>query len=150
MHHTTMQLSLGTRSSPPSETERDPSNLLNTMDSFDCATVPWPWRLEVLAGARSLDFLTVPEGRTMSDLHKIDSTRVPSPISSPAFQWLYPIFTSRLDVESIVILLSTRDSTPELPTLRVCDGFTSTTTVSRKKEFEQGGYCRRRYGRAAS
>ena len=147
VHHATIQLSLGTRNSSSSETVRDPSNSSKTMGALDCATLTMAPRGP--GGTVPLDFLNVLE-RTLSDLHQIDSNRIPSPILSPVFQRLYPTLMSRLDVESLIVLLSTRNSTPELPILLVSDGFTSTTTIGRKKEFDKGGSSRRRYGRAAS
>ena len=57
---------------------------------------------------------------------------------------------SRLAVEGLIDLLPTGSFTPELLVLLVSDGFTLTVTIARGKEFEQGGFSRRHYGRAAS
>lgn len=77
----TTQPSLGTRNSPLSETERDPSNSSKMTGIFDYSALAMA-PLEP-GGTVPVVFLTLPQReRALSDLRKLDSNCVPSPISS--------------------------------------------------------------------
>jgi hypothetical protein len=129
------QPSLGTRNGPLSETERDPSNSSKMTGIFDYTILNMAPREP--GGTAPVDFLTLPqEERALPDLRKLDSNCVPSPISSHAFQRLYPTLMYQPD--------------PDLPILLASDCFASSTTISRRKEFGKERSSRRRYGHTAS